>query len=605
MPKRGSATARFPKPPRGKQSASGRRDPAGAFVSTSSGRLTVSLRDARYSPKVLVLDCTAWLKLGDLGLSLARALPRTLAARKSPRSKASFVSNLSNGFITFCAQTIPKRNLDLSVLTQERLDEFLDYLRHAKSKKNPSSELALATQRHYASSARALLQELSRRGDIPAGIKVPEILGRDDAKTDPMELAEFAKFIAKCWTLMLQCMDSVERDWSIATGTATPREEADELFKAAFMAAKKKYAILPERNFLKSKDKKLFKLVDRAGYTRVRKAMHPSAQDLTPFIYFLAAITNFNKQTLLELSNTNIRRSTYLGQERIIFMPAKPRASGHIQPRSFPVTADRDNPATIVTFLIHWTKAARTAANTKTKNIFAFVPRDRGSRQIIKPIFDPIKRDSPEFNQHAPAFCKTLGMNRNVGTRIIRATGADLARNVFPGNPVAVEMLLGHVNWLTSHPAYRSDDAKRKDESALAGAMAARERWLRTQGAIDERAEGKTRDRRSATPGFLCLDPFNSPIPSEKQGRLCSAYGFCPTCPLTQPDRDEGYALARMLQLRELAIRARTDVGPEAWKARFEPILNALDEIWLPAITSEDALSKAERMKLSNLPPLQ
>lgn len=605
MPKRGSATGRFPKQARSYSDVPGAKGPAGASVKRSAGRLTVSIKDARYSNKAIVVDCTAWLKLGNLGLSLANALPRVLTGRTSSRSKANLVSNVSNGFIRFCAEAIPKRELGLDAVTQEFLNEFVDALRRTTSKKDPSSEIALSTQRHYASSARALVRELSRRGDIPEGLTIPEILGRDDAKTDPMDLAQFAKFIADCRALMLKCIESVKRDWALAKGEIPAESEADELFKVAIRAARKKCSVLPERKFLKSKDKKLFDLVDRAGYTRVRQAMHPSAQELTPFIYFLAAVTNYNKQTLLEISTTNIRRSTFLGQERITFMPAKPRAGGYIQPRSFPVTDDRDNPATLITFLLTWTKAARKASVAETKNIFAFVPRDRGSTQILRPIFDPFRRDSPEFNQHAPVFCKRLGMKAHVGTRLLRATGANLARDVFPGNPVAVEMLLGHVNWATSHPAYRSSEAKKKDESALAGAMAARERWLRTGGAIDERAEGKTRDRRSATPGFLCLDPFNSPVPTEKHGRLCSAYGFCPTCPLTQPDEDEGYSLARMLQLRELAIRARKDVGPESWKARFKPILDALDEIWLPAITSEATLSKAERLKLSDLPPLQ
>lgn len=605
MPKRGSAAGRFKKPTRGYNETPGARSPAGASLKRRAGRLTVSIKDARYSNKAIVVDCTAWLELGDFGLILAKALPRILTGRTSPRSKASLVSNVSNGFIRFCAETIPKRELGLDVITQDLLNAFADSLRRTKSKKKPSSEIALSTQRHYASSARALVQELSRRGDIPEGLTIPEILGKDDAKTDPMDLAEFAKFIAACRALMLKCVDSVKQDWALAKGEVPPESEADELFKVAFRAARRKYSVLPERKFLKSKDKKLFDLVDRAGYTRVRQAMHPSAQDLTPFIYFLAAVTNYNKQTLLEISTTNIRRSAFAGQERINIMPAKPRAGGHIQPRSFPVTDEPDNPATLITFLLTWTKAARTASVAKTKNIFAFVPRDRGSKQIVRPLFDPFRRDSSEFNQHAPAFCKKLGMSAHIGTRLLRATGADLARNVFPGNPVAVEMLLGHVNWATSHPAYRSNEAKKKDESVLAGAMAARERWLRTSGAIDERAEGKTRDRRSATPGFVCLDPFSSPIPTEKHGRLCSAYGFCPTCPLTQPDPDEGYSLARMLQLRELVIRARRDVGPEAWKARFKPILDALDEIWVPAITSEATLSKAERLKLSDLPPLQ
>jgi hypothetical protein len=311
----------------------------------------------------------------------------------------------------------------------------------------------------------------------------------------------------------------------------------------------------------------------------------------------------YNTQPLLEMRLEDAIETSVLGVARLSLHPFKTRG-GQYQHRSFVLTDEPDNPATIIRFLIRWTERLRDHVPARYRSqLFIYVCRNRGNDQTAFPLYERDRGFSPKFAANAPRYCKEKGFPA-IGTRLLRATGAEIADEVFDGDPLKVGMVMGHVGVVTLHNHYRSDDVKRRDEERLAGAMAARDRWINSRGKSDSRAERSDADRSAATPGFTCLDPFNSPIPGEKHGRMCAAYGFCPDCPLSQPDADVAYTAARLLQLRERILEARERHGIAVWKARFADQLDAINLVWLPALADDSTLARAARLQLNPLPPI-
>lgn len=154
---------------------------------------------------------------------------------------------------------------------------------------------------------------------------------------------------------------------------------------------------------------------------------------------------------------------------------------------------------------------------------------------------------------------------------------------------------------------YTSDGTKKRLEEKLGYAsFILRERWWRTEGEIDPRSKNlRIRGGKSAaTPGFYCLDPFDSPRPGQRKSRLCSAYGECPACMFCAAS-DDASDVANYLALRERLISAMTDFGELAWSSRWKPVLISLDS--LLNLFSERTINDAKELfvKLPKLPKLE
>src|SRR5690606_39934671 len=123
------------------------------------------------------------------------------------------------------------------------------------------------------------------------------------------------------------------------------------------------------------------------------------------------------------------------------------------------------------------------------------------------------------------------------------------------GARLDLRMLLGHASVASPNSHYGATARHRSGAEASAGVQAPRERWISSDGRVDARSRGPNKDRTAATPGFVCLDPFDSPLASQAKGKLCGAYGKCPSCPLATVDPDHVYALARFLQVDRKSTR--------------------------------------------------
>lgn len=598
MAKRGSGKSRFGS---GK-SASGRT------VDEGNARVVV-IRDARCKNGAQTIDCSHLFVAPSIAREFVKVLPRVLTKRNTERTRKHIVESLRYGFFHFLAAK-QRSSIELSDINQELVDEFVSHLRNATGDDN-KPQYELSTRRHYLSALRAVLSVLKNNGAIADGdLVVPELETPEDErgpKTLPLDLAVYGRFVAVCRAETLRAIELIsEQRKQIAVAISGEGAAAKTFsdFAVAGAEAQSRYDVLPERKVLMKRDTRLFRMIEAVGYNEVRRAMHPMGQELVPFIYYLAALTLYNGQPLMETRLEDIIETTILGTARLSLHSFKTRAKNH-QHRSFAITDEADNPANVIRFVREWTSGIREVAPDSARDmLFIFVPRNRKDEALVRPLFDRAAGMSKEFNNHGLRFCKRNDFPY-IGTRVLRATGADLAHDVFDGDIVETETVLGHVGPARVHPSYRSAAAKQRDEDRLAGAMAARERWVASGGKSDARTEGANRDRTAATPGFRCLDPYSSPMPGEKKGRLCAAYGFCAACPLGQPDEDGAYALARVLQLKERVLEAKDRHGMVVWNERFAIILEGIDRIWLPGLSDESTLDAAAHLHLNPLPHLE
>jgi hypothetical protein len=171
-----------------------------------------------------------------------------------------------------------------------------------------------------------------------------------------------------------------------------------------------------------------------------------------------------------------------------------------------------------------------------------------------------------------------------------RSTGADLVSEISGGDIQAQKEKLNHDSIYTAEQSYESPRSRSRRREALALEMAFRSRRLETNGKFDPRGQNLTVLEKSAvTPGFVCLDPYESPWPTETKGRLCSAYGKCPACPLAGIAADNrSRVLFRLLQLRAKFEEALVNCHPERWDRHWRVQLKALDEEWLPKFSPLD-----------------
>ena len=566
----------------------------------------VTISDAKRPDGRASFDCSSWLAVPKLALLFAEATQRVLTDRSTIRTRYGVIASLRSGFFEYCGNLLNATELDASDLTSEFMRTFVEYI-GAATKDSGGSRYATGTQRHFVSALRSVITVLKSDGVIGEDVLVPSIKGKKQHATPPLDRDLYARFLAQCLSdcsATIAEIDKILVDANAIRRASRGSAPAGDQLARAVADAFASYVILPERKVLQKTDSRVFEIATAVGYTAVRRAAHPMAQELTPFVYYLAGITVYNAQPLMEMKLEDIIETRVLGVARLSLHPYKTRAHRH-QPRSFAITAERDNPAVLINFIKRWTSRARSVAPPEAKEaLFIYVPRNRKADELVRPLYDRALGMSREFLHHSVSYCKKNGFP-NIGTRALRATGADIADEEFEGDPVETGALLGHSPNVGRHASYRNERVVERDEDRLAGAMAARTRWAESDGKIDSRLESASKNRTAATPGFRCLDPFNSPIAGEKRGRLCGAYGFCPTCPLGWPDSDVAYAVARLLQLRERVSQALERLGAAVWQARIKPIGLCIDQVWLPRLATESTLAAARMLDLNPLPHLE
>lgn len=161
--------------------------------------------------------------------------------------------------------------------------------------------------------------------------------------------------------------------------------------------------------------------------------------------------------------------------------------------------------------------------------------------------------------------------------KTIRATLLDYTQLLNRGDLEAARQVGNHSSRTTTWTHYTSNLVKKLLQEATGETLLVRERWLQSNGKFDPRKFREWTDKGCATPGWTCLDPFESPRYNQRKGGLCTAYGECPDCPLAAARPNSPRNVMLYEALRRAIYRSVTRVTASVWRDRWAPVVAALD----------------------------
>jgi len=331
-------------------------------------------------------------------------------------------------------------------------------------------------------------------------------------------------------------------------------------------------------------------VMSKHGMLSVRRLLYATFRDLVPFVLLIGVKTAFNPDTLLSLTWNRVRISE--DGHTITLLGVKHRATGlQVSIASDNVNGDIDFPAEPgVPFGLTDLLDVLRQMTQRTRAILA--DPDHGDRLFIGvPIWGSSNAKAFGF-KHGPSsdaawkstltkFIEDHGL-KPFTLAMLRPTEAEMEWRR-TGDMLAVRDRLGHKNIATTRAHYTSDGMRRESQERVGETQAFYHRWVQTEGRVDPRHQPE-RCRSAATPGFGCLDPYDSPRPGQRNGKLCAAYGECPDCPMAQAWPTDVQATAYYLALPKAIHDARLGrISPKHWAEKWPPILTAhyrlIDEI--------------------------
>ncbi|WP_137679100.1 hypothetical protein [Aurantiacibacter suaedae] len=326
------------------------------------------------------------------------------------------------------------------------------------------------------------------------------------------------------------------------------------------------------------------------GMIPTRRLLYATFRDLVPFVILIGTKTAFNSDTVLSLKWSQVRTSR--DKKTITFLGIKNRASDlQVSMTEAGTALDHDFAAEpgvpfafadLLDMLRELTERTRHILSDPSQADRLFVGIPAWGSQTVKSYDHKNGPSSDEAWKYSlQKFVNDHGL-KPFSLQTVRFTeGESEWRRT--GDLLAVRDRLGHTHIATTRTHYTSDGMRRDSQLRVAETQAFYHRWARTEGRIDPRQQPE-KCRSAATPGFGCLDPFNSPRPGQSKGKLCTAYGECADCPLAQAWPHNVQAAAYYLALPKAINDARLGrMSPRHWAQKWPPILNAhnhlLDEI--------------------------
>jgi hypothetical protein len=348
------------------------------------------------------------------------------------------------------------------------------------------------------------------------------------------------------------------------------------------------------------------------GSGKVTGYFYASARDLVPLALFLAFATVFNPDTVLELEWKNIDRNVDRigdGRPAIRFdvvredegqgaaesgdqdyaVPLtkvtgnKPRAQRQLVRLLDPEASGTDQVSLnlvldLVTEMTARIRPHVTDGGEYVDRVFLYVQQAKTKRPKG---FGSAKLGSSGVQAWQHSFQNFITDNNlpNFTLKAIRATLLDYVQLFNRGDLEAARAVGNHRSLITTWTHYTSSLVKRLLQEATGETLLVRERWLNSGGVIDPRLFHEWTNKGCATPGFHCLDPFDSPRPNQKKGRLCAAYGECPDCPLSAAVPNNPRNVMLYEALRRAIYRSVATMTAPMWMLRWAPVVAALDAL--------------------------
>lgn len=340
------------------------------------------------------------------------------------------------------------------------------------------------------------------------------------------------------------------------------------------------------------------------GYGKIRSMLYASARDLVPFVLLLTVATVFNPETVLRLNWSDFDlNGDRAGSPTIQIRGEKKRAS--VDPVRLLDPSLLVSPAINLTGLLailkRITSRLRGALpDSQSDRVFVFVTENcegyarafdsEGMKKIVPATEEIWAHRLGQFILENRLEAFTLSQ--------IRLSIIDLVQENH-GTLEAARKVGNHRHASTTWKSYTSSITKKKYRERIGKIMLLRERWWLSNGVIDPRRLNLAQDKGAATPGFFCLDPFDSPRPGQSKGVLCRDYGGCPSCPLAAASIHDAESVSYYLALERSIYSAKQFMSATTWLSRWAPVL--LDLKSLTSLIPSNIRLEAEKLHI-NLP---
>lgn len=541
---------------------------------------------------------------------------RALSVRSS--SMASFVRQLRRGYFTF----LREENLLGIALSQINREVWMAFITWLDKQRTGCEPLSPLTRRQHLRAAILLFEHLATvprwtaqvdqivvaapRGAYPGA----EYAINSRQRLDRDRLLAIKRAAEDDICAIVQRFDEGERLLAegrakLASGARNYRQD----FAVCFAALVRRYpTLIPTKHDLKrdllhpgTNGSLLYYAARDHTFERFHAYLYPSSDDMVPFALLIAIFTVLNAEELLTMQLKEVRLIELFGEKFVRIVVFKARSKKN-QTKLVPAGNIHEmGPLYMFHHLRRVTKTLRKKADHHKNNLLIF-RQQTGNREITG--FGSSRKLTATvgaFDQALRRFCKKWSIPEfNISQ--IRTTIADEFHEAY--GIFATAEILGHKSASTTRRSYTtSDKTRNRNQLHIGKIQALRERWAQTKGTIDPRRNSRGHlGKGSATPGFDCADPFNSPREAQKgRSGICQLYGECPVCPLSMPYPDDPLAAALYVGLLDAIFRAAWGhVEGSAWIKKWAPIAQALANL----IATIPASVMAQRPDLpAPLPP--
>lgn len=320
------------------------------------------------------------------------------------------------------------------------------------------------------------------------------------------------------------------------------------------------------------------------GHEEISRVAYPTRAGMVPFVTMLGLQSRLNPSLLGSLGAEDFSVEGGSGgadaggcpasARRLSAAPVKLR-SHRPYPVDFPVTDRPDEPAAILNFVEGWTERLRPFAGRAARFRFIFCTKAMRAEVLT---FGQLLCE--RLNDALAELCGRANVPR-ITVKTLKLLGIDLIHERSNGDPMTMRAAGNWADIKTGVEHYFRNPAIRRDREAVAMALMVEDR--RREHGISVTARPAGADLLSATDGWRCSNPFDSPDgPGEDGPRLCASVGICPICPHGDVDMAwPAWSLTRIVALL-LAIEARIARDGAERAARLLPVPGEILDLWLP-----------------------
>lgn len=541
-----------------------------------------------------------------------------------PDSKRAFeavVSNLRNGLLAFVRcrnySVLPMKDWPI-----ELAHEFVNWLRTDCSHRNSDN----GTRPRHENTARKYYGELvlifnQIRLHEPLRSRCPdfeEIVGNpfEDAHRNTKKTRVLGRDVLTSILVAArrECLATIEKfshakelfNSNIVPALNVNRKMAKyKNLDAVLWELRKSYPKrLPPFQAIKASNIDLFNAINKyhGGARTVWPHFQPDGRSITPFVVLLTIYCQANTDPLRALRLSDLSEVTVLQGDRLVTRLSQDIDKGRSRTyaRSFAKDMlDEASPSKLFEFLREWTSWIRQHANEYSEHVFIFCSHENLIRGFNTAV-DIGRSGDTIWHHQLKEFCTRNGLGI-FNLRELRNSALDVAKILLHDDLRAIKALSGTTTESVLREHYTGDGALLRRNLTVAKLQSVQERYIATKGRVNHGHAPEEQDLFAATPGWGCVDPYDSPIPGEVPGRICRALGRCPACALGTLKLDSAYSFARCLQLSEELNRAKIYLPIGRWNDVFAEVERILNEEWLPMFKTSPLI---DEVRLMSLPPI-